>query len=233
MNCQLAHLVLAFRPNELAAEDRAALDAHLRGCPACAALANSTAATDAAIRKAMLAVPVPDGLQAKLHAAVSDTQRAARWRKTKGWAGAALAASVLAAVGGFGWYLTRPELSSDEVSAILDRDRLVNEQAVGEWLQSEGLPAELPAPFEYGYHAFHGTQPLKGMKVPTVVFHNGQHQCRVYVIRKDSVRTPAGGWKDATGSEFNIKTFERDGVVYVIAFTSPTLDSFLKAAAVA
>lgn len=230
MNCHHSRLLLAFRPDELAGDDRAALDAHLQTCPTCSAAAKNGTAADAAIRKAMLAVPVPSGLQAKLHAAVS-TKQSAVWRRKAGWIGAALAASVLVATTIWaGLYLSRPTLGSDEMVVLLDRERLMKEQAVGEWLRSEGLPADLPRPFEYGYHAFHGTQPLKGMKVPSVVFHNGQHQCRVYIIRKGDVRTPTDGWKDATGSEFNITTVEENGLVYVIAYTSPTLDPFLQPA---
>lgn len=230
MNCHLSRLLLAFRPDELAGDDRAALGAHLQTCPTCSAAARNSAAADTAIRKAMLSVPVPSGLQAKLHATVSAKQSAA-WRRKAGWVGAALAASVFVAFAGWvGWFFTRPPLDSDEMVVLLDRERLTKEQAVGEWLRSEGLPADLPEPFEYGYHAFHGTQPLKGMKVPSVVFHNGQHQCRVYIIRKDAVQTPTGGWKDVTGSEFNIKTTETKDLVYVIAYTSPTLDPFLQPA---
>lgn len=231
MNCHLSRLLLAFRPDELAGDDRAALTAHLQACPTCSAAANNGAAADAAIRTAMLAVPVPGGLQAKLHAAVSAMQRAARWRKAKWASGLALAASILVAtaVGSY-WFFNRPVLTNVAVSDELERDQLMKEQAVGQWLRSEGLPAELPQPFEYGYLAFHGTQPLLGLKVPTLVFHNGQHQCRVYIIRKNAVQTPDREWKDVAGSEFNIKTFVQGDLVYVIAFTSPTLDPFLQPA---
>jgi len=234
MNCHLSRLLLTFRPDELAGDDRAALSAHLQTCPTCSAAAKNGAATDAAIRTAMLAVPVPDGLKAKLHSAVSATQSASRWRKARRVASVALAASALIVAVGFGWwFFSRPSLSSDEMIVLLDQQQLMKEQAVGDWLVSEKLPAELPelpGRFEYGYYAFHGTQPLKGMKVPSVVFHNGQHQCRVYIIREHMVQTPEGGWKDVFGSEFNIKVIKKDGVVYVIAYTSPTLDPFLQPA---
>ncbi len=232
MNCQLSQLLLAFRPNELAADDRAALDAHLRACPTCAALANTTAATDNAIRKAMLAVPVPDGLRAKLHSAMSDTQRVA-WRgKARLW-GTGLAATV--AVGLIAWGVfetTKPTLTSELASNLLENERLTKEQSVNAWLKSKGLPAELPEPFEYGTHAVHGTGPLGTLNVPFVLFQTDRGQCRVYILKEDAVRTPPGGWKDAFGSEYNIKVVERGGYVYLIAVSSTTtLEAFLKAAA--
>ena len=59
MSCHLSRLMLAFRPDELAADDRIALEAHLGACPACAAAARAETAADAAIRTAMRAVAVP------------------------------------------------------------------------------------------------------------------------------------------------------------------------------
>lgn len=229
MNCHLSRLLLAFRPDELAGDDRVALDAHLRSCPACATAAKREATADNAIRSAMLAVPVPTGLRAKLLAHTAAQQGSAWRRKAGGWAGGLLAASVLiATLGWSGWYFTRPDLSPDAVSILLDRERLSREQTVSEWLRSEGAPPSLPLKFEYGYHSFHGTQPLKGKKVAAVVFQSGPHQCRVYLFRANDVQTPPDGWKDVTGSEFTITAVEEGGWVYVIAFTSPTLEPFLK-----
>ncbi len=232
MNCGLSQLLLAFRPNELAADDRAALDAHLCACPACAAQARTSIATDAAFRAAMLAVPMPDGLHARLHAAVTAKQGATLRRRVAVWGSAVLAASVAVALIAGVTHFNRPSLSSEIAIGLLEDERLLKEQRVHDWLKAEGLPADLPAPFEFGNHAVHGTGPLGTMNVPFVLFQNERGQCRVYILRKDSVRTPAGGWKDAFGSEFNIKAFQRGEYVYLIAVsTSTTLEAFLKAPA--
>ncbi len=230
MNCHLSRLLLAFRPNELAGPDRAALDAHLHSCPACAAAATAEAAADSAIRRAMVAVPVPDALRAKLHAAATARQGAVWRRKAGRWAAGVLTGSlaVAVAVGVVGW-LTKPTFSTTEFSNRLDRERWTTEETVNDWLKSEGVPP-LPLSFEYAYHVAHGTGPVLGSKRPFVLFQNGQHQCRVYVLRGGSVSAPSDGWKDVSGSEFNIRTHRQGDWVYVIAFTSPTLDPFLKAA---
>jgi hypothetical protein len=229
MHCHLSRLLLAFRPGELAGEDRAALDAHLRACPACAAAAKSDAAADSAIRSAMLAVPVPTGLRAKLLAAAAAQQGTAWRRKATGWAGGVLAASIAVSLISWGvWHYNRPVLTSDAMSVLLDQERLSREQTVGEWLRSKGAPATLPLPFEYGYYSSYGTQPLKGREVPVVEFQNGPHQCRVYVFRANAFHNPEGVWKDVTGSEFNIQAKVEGEWVYLIAYTSPTLEPFLK-----
>lgn len=231
MTCHHSRLLLAFRPDELAGEDRATLDSHLRACPACAIAARNESAADSAIRSALIAVPVPDGLRAKLHAHVSAKQGAA-WRKNATWWSArTLAASIaLVLAGVFGYAVTRPIASPEIIGNTLDLEGWNKEQAVSDWLTKEGLPADLPKPFEYGYHVFHGTGSVGELKLPCVIFHNGRDSCRVYVIRKSAVQAPAGGWKNASGSQFNIETFDRGEWVYVIAYTSQTLDPFLKQA---
>jgi hypothetical protein len=228
MNCHLARLLLAFRPDELAGDDRAALAAHLRTCPTCAAAANAETAANAAIRKAMLAVPVPSGLRDKLQSEVAARQGAIWRRKAGRWAGGILAASLLVGLTVSGVsYFTRPAFSTTLLSDGLDVERLSKEQTVNDWLKSEGIPP-IPEQFEYAYHVDHGISPLLGMKRPRILFQNGQHHCRVYVFREGSVNAPADGWKDVSGSEYNITTRKHDGWVYVIAYTSPTLDPFLK-----
>lgn len=232
MNCHLSRLLLAFRPNELAGPDRAALDAHLQTCPACAAAATAEAAADTAIRRAMVAVPVPDALRAKLHAAATATQGGIWRRKVGRWAGAMLVASLVVAVtiGVVGW-LTKPAFSITDLTIQLERERWTAEETVNDWLKADGIPP-LPESFEYGYYVSHGTGSVLGTKRPMVLFQNGQHQCRVYILRRGSVNVPTDGWKDVSGSEYNIttKTDPTGEWVYVIAYTSPTLDPFRKVA---
>ena len=75
MTCDTARILLLFyRPGkttDLAAEDVAALEAHLASCPACAALAGTQTAADAAIGRAFRQVPVPGGLRYRLREATA------------------------------------------------------------------------------------------------------------------------------------------------------------------
>ena len=81
MTCDTARtLLLFYRPGkttDLAAEDVAALEAHLSTCPACAALVGRQTEADAAIGRAFRQVPVPGGLRDRLQArAATDVLRA-------------------------------------------------------------------------------------------------------------------------------------------------------------
>ena len=70
MDCNLARRLLPFsRPGgaDLDAADRAALGHHVDTCPACAAAGTADRAFDAGLAAAMRAVPVPDGLPARLN----------------------------------------------------------------------------------------------------------------------------------------------------------------------
>ncbi|MCU0702493.1 MAG: hypothetical protein MUF18_00690 [Fimbriiglobus sp.] len=225
MTCNLSQLLLAVPPGELAPDDRAALDAHTRSCPTCASLA----ATDAAIRKAMIAVPVPSGLRDRLYAQ-ADSARAAAWKRRAGWVAAGLAACLALGTGFGAWsYFARPELDADRTTQWLENERMARQQAVGEWLTAQGLPPDLPEPFEFGYHDFHGTGPLGSAELPCVVFRHDRGQCRVYVLHSGAVRLPTGRWGDVTGSEFTHRTIERNGVTYLIAVsTGTTLETFLR-----
>ena len=132
MNCYHSRLLLAFRPDELAGDDRAALAAHLSGCPTCASAARNESAADAAVRTALLAVPVPAGLREKLHAGAAARLGAAWRRKTGWWASGMLAASLAAVLlTSAVLHFTRPEFSTTEFSNELDRERYTTEETVG------------------------------------------------------------------------------------------------------
>src|SRR5438067_12562390 len=91
--------------SELAPEDAAALDTHLSGCPACAEAVRFERAYDDRVAKAMLAVPVPVNLRAKLLDGIAAERGA--WYRKKFYAVAGLAASVLLAIGGVAaWQLS-------------------------------------------------------------------------------------------------------------------------------
>ena len=68
MDCNTARMLVTFfgrQGTELAPEDAADLNAHLAGCPACAAAVRFERAFDDRVAKAMLAVPVPDEPQSQ------------------------------------------------------------------------------------------------------------------------------------------------------------------------
>src|SRR4029453_18883839 len=100
MDCNTARMLATFfgrQGAELAPEDAAALTAHLAACPGCAAAVQAERAFDDRVAKAMMAVPVPTGLKAKILDGV--TAQKAGWYRQKafGLAGLATAACLLIA----------------------------------------------------------------------------------------------------------------------------------------
>ena len=229
MDCHLSRLLLAFRRSELTAEDAAALDAHLAGCPDCAAAARRDAAERTALTAAMTAVPVPDGLRDRLVKSAIRKQWAAWRRKAGRWSRTFLTAVVAlgVAVGGYDRF-TRPTFTTDRFATQLEREQDFSEQEVREWLRAEGLPETLPADFDFFWHVIHGKQSVVGREVPFVLFQTGRESCRVYVLRAEQFRLVKNSLDDFTGSRFKITTVPQGDVTYVIAHTSDSLAPFLK-----
>src|SRR5262245_25968686 len=96
MECRDAQFYLRLRrhaADELGADVTGALEAHVAGCPTCAADARAALSFDRAVASAMKAVPVPSGLREKLFTQASAKQGAVLRRKL--YRGAAALAAVL------------------------------------------------------------------------------------------------------------------------------------------
>ncbi len=238
MECNAVRLLLAFRrpggPSELAPEDLAAIDQHLAGCPACAAIVAQSARFDAAVASTMRTVSVPVHLKARVLTATL-AQQGALWRQaaTKGFAAAVAALVVFTIAGGVYW-LNRPPFPTEGVADQFSQEMESPEPAVKTWLTEQGLPATLPLDFDYRYHQFHGKAAVDGKDVPVVVFQiwseNQQRidTARVYVVRSN--RFNLAEIKNAQNSFASVEVFhdEKSGVAYVVLYTTPTLKPFLK-----
>jgi hypothetical protein len=160
MDCKSARLLLEMsgcHPDELDAEEAAALQQHLQQCPLCEQIADNERRADAALRQAMQAVPIPEGLQVRLLARL-DVQRDAFYRRLLVRA-AALAAAVLLVVG-VGWYATGPwrqtTLDLEQLHELANRRNggslVANvEEDVNAWLQRVG-GEQLVAPRDFDYN---------------------------------------------------------------------------------
>jgi hypothetical protein len=96
MSPHVTERLSAYMDEELAAEERAAVEGHLRGCPACARHLEELKAVEAAARA--LPLDVPDGYFAAFPGRVRQRLAPARRRRyhVPAWIGAAAAAVVLA-----------------------------------------------------------------------------------------------------------------------------------------
>lgn len=181
MDCKSARLLLDMsggHPAELDAAEAAALQQHLQQCPLCEQIADNERRADAALRRAMQDIPIPEGLPVRLLAKL-DAQRDAFYRRLLVRA-AALAAAVLLVVG-LGWYATAPwrrtTLDLEQLHELAHRRNGASlthnvEDDVNAWLQRVG-GAHLLAPreFDYGKLAtYQLTALLDRTQVPMLLF---------------------------------------------------------------
>jgi hypothetical protein len=239
MNCETARMLLTFfgrRGSELAAEDAAALDAHVAGCPGCAARLRDEQAFDDRVGRAMLNITVPATLRGK----IADSLAAERGAWFRGRA-AALAGVVAALVLGFGGYVgyqiqTAPVLTADAV--VHHADQQVNDRAgrISGVLSEHGMRYNPQRAFDLNQLGAVGTESLMGRAVPVLHFRNLRRNtyADVYVVSDRTFNWKALDPADATfRSEYGhqvvvIPDAVRGDVGYIVVYTGDSLDVFLE-----
>jgi hypothetical protein len=240
MDCRDAQFYLRFRrpgSDELGPEATADLDHHLAECPACGQAARSEAAFDRTIGSAMTAVAIPTGLRNRLVTHVAARRGTALRRKAYRYAGLATAAMVLLGVG-IGALNTRVVPNVESLIILNEpQDAEQQEAAVRTWLAQNKLPPQLPENFDYALHVHHGVERVQDRDVPVVVFRdrNGPGFAKVYIFRNDArfktdeLREQIGKTNSRSQCTATVATVsDARGVVYVIVYTGPSLDAFLK-----
>lgn len=238
MDCNTARLMTLLSrpsgPGEFSADDLTALQSHLAECPSCRAQQASQSQFDRAVSQAMVSVLVPTDLEARLIRATLAAQGAALRMKLARYT---VAASVLlvSALFGFGIYAhLRPSFDTRALADHFDREFQSPESTVREWLIDQSLPGSLPLDFDYQHHDFHGYARIQDHTVPVVVFKAWSanaprpDMARVYIVRPGQFDLKS--LQDAQTSFCNVQVIPepRQGLAYVILFTSPNLDPFLK-----
>jgi hypothetical protein len=223
--------------SELAPEDAADLNAHLADCGNCAAAVQFERAFDDRIAKAMLAVPIPSGLKAKLLDGVAADRGA--WYRQKFYALAGLAATVLLAVGGvIAWQIDKaPTLDMTQIVTAEDA-RVQNRAAeIDEVLSPRGLKFNPERPFDLNQLAKVGVGTFQGKEVPFLFFVNGPKnaQATVYVVRDTDFNLkglpPQDGSSTMSQYGFQVAVVrdpDRPNVAYVVVFTGAGLGLFLE-----
>src|SRR5262245_20415285 len=222
--------------SELAPEDAADLNAHVSACPGCAATIRFERAFDDRVAKAMLAVPVPANLKAKLLDGVAADRGA--WYRQKFYALAGMATVLVLGIGGIiAWQIDRaPELRVEAIVAAEDthvQDRLAE---VEEVLSPRGLTYSPERPFNLNQLASVGVKPFQGKEVPFLLLINGAKnaQAAVYVVRDTDFKwrdLPRDGSSTASVYGFQVAVVadtRRSDVVYVVVFTGGALELFLE-----
>ncbi len=236
MECRDAQFYLRMRRHaayELGPDVTAPLDEHLSACPACAADAHAVSSFDRALASAMVAVPVPAGLRARLKAHGAEKHGTALRRKTY-LAVAALAASLLFVGLGYGVFShTRPKPDPYRFVVALDEQLEKPEESTQKWLVSQKLPDRLPLPFDYDLLVFRGYEKVHGMEVPVIVFRSPDDGgfAKVYLFPHDG-RYDLKNLQEAQTSHTRAQVFvgqdAHRGVTYVFVHTGRDLQKFFR-----
>lgn len=230
MDCKTARLLLEFaRPltPELDEGEGDALVGHLADCPACAAAHRAERRVDDHIGKAMRDVPVPEGLQARIHAKLA-VQKDRRYLRRLSWAAvAAVAASVLL-VAGITYWGQKPAVNLEEQYVLANKPLPQDPSAVGAWF---GRPALL-APTQFDYQGLIQCDwvSFQGRKVPCLLFRQGSELAWVYILndRQFDLKSLAGQGPLSGGRSISLlwPSGGEQHTAFVVIFTGGLLEPF-------
>jgi len=188
---EIRSLLDAYLDDELDLATGLAVGAHLQDCPQCSAWLAERRSMLGQVRAAAISYPLPAGLSARIRAQLRAPQQ--RQHRQVQWFGA-LAAGVIAAIGGFllghSWPQApnlRAELVGASVRALLSTHPIdvlsSDHHTVKPWLSSQ-LPFSPPVPelADQG-DALLGARVdyLGSTRVAALVYQHGHHQINVYV----------------------------------------------------
>ncbi|HEV3260290.1 MAG TPA: zf-HC2 domain-containing protein, partial [Gemmataceae bacterium] len=193
MDCRTARLLLDFArpcPAELPADEAAALEGHLTGCPDCDSLSRAERQLDDHLGRAVRAVPEPQGLRGRLLERLAGERRAwnHRWLVPSG--GIAAAAAVLALALFTWWQWPRPPQQVN-VQAIVDDLRMMQnaspEQVEDGFKEKYGMTATVPREFDglplnYALLTYYGPGFCQGRIVPMLFFQRGNDRAYIYIV---------------------------------------------------
>jgi hypothetical protein len=224
--------------SELAPEDAAELNAHVAGCPTCAAALRFERVFDDRVGKAMLAVPVPTDLKARLFDGVAAARGA--WYRQKFYTVAGLAATILIAIGGVIAYQIEkaPELNLSAIVAAEDEDAENPATPINRTLSPYGIRYSPERSFDLRQLVTPGEKPFPGQsrKVPFFLLMNvpKNAQATVYVVRDTDFNwksLPLDGSSALSKYGFQLAVVadkHRADVVYIVVFTGAGLELFLE-----
>ncbi|HEV3260414.1 MAG TPA: hypothetical protein VG013_26395 [Gemmataceae bacterium] len=237
MDCRTARFLLDFsRPltKELEETEAEALQNHLADCADCGALAQAERTADHHIGLAMRAVPVPAGLRDRLLMRL-DAERRPRDRRRWLWrmAGLAAAACLVLGVWGFvGWRNRLARIDVDDLggSMIVEWSNPLPD-GVERFCQNHGVYTVAPTDFRYALLKYYALVDVQGKRVPLLLFVQGQHQARVYILsdKQFDLEDALSKQQNAgSGYRYEVRRSPRDGhFAYLIVYTGDSLEPFL------
>jgi hypothetical protein len=237
MDCKSARTLLDFaQPQgfDLAAEERAALEAHLAECSDCDCLARAERQFDAHVGKAIRDVPMPQGFKERLLTKLRRERD--DWWKQWGFRGLrygfVAAAAVLLVWAGFQWKANQlDERTADELVQKALTPYVYSPptaEDAEDWFKKKGKPVSVPRDFNYQFLSSFSLAPFDEREVPQLLFVRSYPNradaqvAQVFILSKhskydvrglsDKVRAPAG-------YRVQVEVDPRGNEAYVIAFT--------------
>jgi hypothetical protein len=228
MDCNHARLLLTFARDraDLDQSEADGLEEHLNQCAECQALSASERQVDAALAKAMNAVPTPPGLKERLLAKLPRPRvRLRRWIATT----AAAAAVVLLALT-FSWHVWPPaqEPDFDNVPIVLVSDNPQSPQEVEDWFERKNLTMTFPRQFDSGKLNAIYVADFQGRRVPKLVFLDraSGSAAHVYVLSDRQFNVDAE-LPSHLRTLKSMETYRQNGYLYLVIYTG-SLDPFVR-----
>jgi hypothetical protein len=244
MNCDTARLLGELSGpavTELDPAEAAALREHLAGCPDCTEWGQRARRLDEHLGRAMRDVPLPAGLQDRLHNRLRAARSAQRRRVVV--RAAAVAAAVLLALG-LGWYWRlslRPLVNADQVAVELGEMAGNRPDRVEDWFRARGVSMIAPAqfneaPLNYALLESYGMAEFQGVQVPQLVFFYpgpAPALARIYVLTDRDFNLDQLVATRAAGSTHRVEVFrlpDNPHVAFVVVYTGDSLTPFFSKA---
>lgn len=229
MDCNHARLLLTFARDhaDLDQSEADGLEEHLGQCPECAATAATERRVDAALGKAMNAVPVPPGLKQRILAKLPRTRL--RWRRLI--VSTVAAAAVLLLAVGFTWrtwLAPRPDPDWERIPFTFVNLNPKSPQEVETWFKDkQRLTMVFPRQFNSRRLNSISVADFQGQRVPKLEFLAKGDVAHVYVLSDRQFNVHADVQSHLRTTEVGlIETFKHSGFLYVVISTG-SLDPFL------
>jgi hypothetical protein len=234
MDCNLARCLLPFSRRgivDLDAADVAALDRHLRSCPACAAASTASKSFDTALARAMRDVTVPAGMRGR----IGTTLKAARLSRYRWLAARGLVAACL--LGAAAWSVAEWRRPAFDAALLAQQTYQLGGQArtdeeartaVTDWLKLVDDRLQAPPEFNYKLLAFADRTAIQGLsQVPTLVFSRGDATLRVFAVKERAFRDLGEVREEVGGCTVETRRYDTlPGWVFILVTSGASPDAF-------
>jgi hypothetical protein len=220
MDCRLAHTLLPFAetPQELSAEDRQALEEHLAQCPECGAKISRERAFHGRVSRAMLDLPVPDALRARIHTSLA-IDRSRVWRRKLIQTSAAVAAALLIALVAWSWSNRPQSIDLDSIAEREAQQVAPSPEQVNWVMTQKGAGMDWPPDFDPNLLRDEQIVDFMGRRVPRLIFQRGEGMAKVTVLKKSQFKIAKDAMRSRMASNnCSLEVLETRDYFFVVVY---------------